>query len=125
MSSFNISGPNNQPIIQSAQNLGKDGGGGGNTGFMNMRGKKKDEKKENEEDNSVFLEEEIEDTFTKEKKPEENEKKGNRFLNAISNFLNEKEPKEKDSFVKSENPYANDLENEIADDDDYYNNVDV
>ena len=65
MSSFNINGPsNNQPLVQSSQNLGKDGGGGGNTGYMNMR-KKKGNNENSEDDNSVFLEETPEDSFVK------------------------------------------------------------
>lgn len=101
MSSFNINGPsNNQPLVQSSQNLGKDGGGGGNTGYMNMRGGKK--KNQNEEDNSVFLEEEIEDTFTRsdKKKPQ---KKGGKILGAIANLINKDKKnniQEKDSFVR-------------------------
>lgn len=55
MSSFNINGPsNNQPLVQSSQNLGKDGGGGGNTGYMNMRNKKGGNDNQKDDDNSVF-----------------------------------------------------------------------
>jgi len=121
MSSFNINGPSNQPIIQGSQSLGKDGGGGGNTGYMNMRKKKNNEKKESEEDNSVFLEDVSEDTFVKEKP--EDKKEGNKFFDVVSNFLNNKKGKEevKDAFTKTEedeksdNPY----------DDDYYNGIDI
>ena len=56
MSSFNINGPsNNQPLVQSSQNLGRDGGGGGNTGYMNMRNKKGGNDNQKDDDNSVFL----------------------------------------------------------------------
>lgn len=156
MSSFNINGPsNNQPLVQSSQNLGKDGGGGGNTGYMNMR-KKRGNGDNNDDDNSVFLEEQIEDSFVKsgeikEKKPKK------KFLGAISRFIKGKTKDvstERDSFVKSgetdvenddeiaEENYENyqpyeiplnkpddilseDDEYEVADDDDYYGGIDV
>lgn len=148
MSSFNINGPSNQPIIQGSQGLGKDGGGGGNTGYMNMRGKKKNQ--DNEEDNSVFLEEE-EDTFTRtDKKPK---KKAGRILSAIAKFIKkDKDGKEeKDSFEKQKdsnedesaqsgyeeyrkynaplqktNHIIDDKEYEVTEEeDDYYNNIDI
>ncbi len=145
MSSFNINGPSsNQPLVQSSQNLGKDGGGGGNTGYMNMRGKKK-KQSENEEDNSVFLEEEIEDAFVKQGEPV---KKKNKFQGIISKFIKDKSTlkEETDSFVKQkeikneqeenfadeyivpknkpQTPFEDD-EYEIVDGDEYYNNIDV
>lgn len=153
MSSFNINGPsNNQPLVQSSQNLGKDGGGGGNTGYMNMR-KKKGNNENSEDDNSVFLEETPEDLFvksteTKEKKPKK------KFLGAISKFIkgkNLENKAERDSFVKQdktmnlneeefseeslqafqiplvepENILSEDDEYEIVEDDDYYGGIDV
>lgn len=152
MSSFNINGPSsNQPLVQGSQNLGKDGGGGGNTGYMNMRGKKKKSSSKNEEDNSVFLEEEIEDTFTKQGSLKE--KKQNKFAGIISKFIKEKDPpkSEQDFFEKQENTPSDetdenaeeenfseyqapvnyskdpleDDEYEIVDGDDYYNGIDV
>ncbi|MCD8025293.1 MAG: hypothetical protein LUE64_07145 [Candidatus Gastranaerophilales bacterium] len=147
MSSFQI-GPSNQPMVTGSQNLGKDGGGGGNTGFMNMR-KRKRGSRQNEEDESVFLEEIPPDSF--EKSDKKKDKKNNKILGAISNFIKDKVPKDpnsKDTFTKNddieeeteenENEYSSynvplnkpvdpieDDEYEIADDDDYYNNVDV
>ena len=154
MSSFNINGPsNNQPLVQSSQNLGKDGGGGGNTGYMNMR-KRKGSNNNNEDDNSVFLEETPEDSFVKEGEQKEKKPK-KKFLGAISKFIKGKtleNESEKDSFVKQEDtqisedelreeeyeeykPYQiplnkpkdilDDDEYEIAEDDDYYGGIDV
>lgn len=146
MSSFNINGPSpNKPSVQSSQNLGKDGGGG-NTGFMNMRGgKKKKSSSNNEEDNSVFLEEEIHDTFEKQGNKPANKKSG-KFMNAISSFIKEKQ-NDKDTFLKqkeeiekepveedfseynvtlnkAQDPFEDD-EYEVADNDDYYNDINV
>lgn len=155
MSSFNINGPsNNQPMVQSSQNLGKDGGGGGSTGYMNMR-KRKGSNNNNEDDNSVFLEETPEDSFVKEGEQKEKKPK-KKFLGAISRFIKGKvEPNntERDSFVKTnqdetlnadeiaeenyenykpyeipvnkQNDILDDDEYEIAEDDDYYGGIDV
>lgn len=106
MSSFNINGPSsNQPMVQSSQNLGKDGGGGGNTGYMNMRKRKKNGNSNENDDNSVFLEEEIEDSFVRQSDKKE-EKKSGKILGAISKFIKGKNPAKepvKDSFVKQNN----------------------
>lgn len=156
MSSFNINGPsNNLPLVQSSQNLGKDGGGGGNTGYMNMRKKKGNSDANNEDDNSVFLEEQPEDSFVKSGEVQEQKPK-KKFLGAISKFIkgkNKNETYEKDSFVKQQEkpineeeiaeeeyeeykPYeipiskpndvlSEDDEYEVAEDDDYYGGIDV
>lgn len=103
----NINGPSSQPIIQSAQNLGKDGGGGGNTGYMNMRGKKK-KKNENEEENSVFFEEGI-DSFESSKNKKDDDTSdgrsgGKKFLTALSKFIKaHKKGKKEDSFEHTDN----------------------
>lgn len=155
MSSFNINGPSsNQPMVQSSQGLGKDGGGGGNTGYMNMRGGKKKSSSNSDEDNSVFLEEELEDTFEKEgsKKEKGSPKKENKLTSALSKFIKNKTQKEtpvetKDAFIKStdnhepekdfnmfnnydipkentNDPFQNN-EYDIVDDDEYYGNINV
>ena len=154
MSSFNINGPsNNQPLVQSSQNLGRDGGGGGNTGYMNMR-KKKGKNENREEDNSVFLEEDAEDTFVKTGKKNSKEKKG-KFLGVISKLIKNKNTetmsnndsfeKRDESEIQEENTEEEDYEEyasyeipvsktvdpieddeyEIAQDDDYYGGIDV
>ncbi len=117
MSSFNINGPSNKPIIQGSQNLGKDGGGGGNTGYMNMRNKKK-EKKQPDEDDSIVLEEE-QDSFSKSSSAQK-ELKENVFVKAISNFLFGTK-KEKDVFEHSSNKEGQNN----SGDDDYYSGIDV
>lgn len=155
MSSFNINGPsNNQPLVQSSQNLGRDGGGGGNTGYMNMRNKKGGNDNQKDDDNSVFLEEQAEDSFVKQGEIKDKKPK-KKFLGAISKFIKGKtleNESEKDSFVKQEDtqisedelreeeyeeykPYQiplnkpkdilDDNEYEIAEDDDYYGGIDV
>lgn len=138
MSSFNINGPSNQPIIQGAQNLGKDGGGGGNTGYMNMRKKKKNEKKENSEENSIIIDNEQEDTFTRQDKTKDNE--NNNLLKTLASFIhkkdtnknNNKDVNKDDIFTKSTketfDPENTDITNKIFSkdvNDDFYKDVDI
>lgn len=93
MSSFGINGPSNKPVIQESQSLGKDGGGGGNTGFMNMRDKNK-KKEKKEEEQAFIIEEDLDDTFEKENKDKEENKKG-KFFGLIDKLVKEKGKKSK------------------------------
>lgn len=61
MSSFNINGPNNRPMIQESQHM-QNNGGGGNLGYMRGRGK---DGEENQEEILISFEGK-EDTFEKE-----------------------------------------------------------
>lgn len=134
MSSFNINGPSNQPIIQGAQNLGKDGGGGGNTGYMNMRKKKKNNKKEESEEISIIIDNEQEDTFTKSDKKNNED---NNLLKTLAGFIHKKETNNKDVakddiFTKSTketfDPENTDMPNELFNkdvNDDFYKDIDI
>ena len=55
MSSFNINGPGNKPMIQESQNM-KNNGGGGNLGYF-QRGRKKKGENTDEEINDYFIKE--------------------------------------------------------------------
>ena len=137
MSSFNINGPSNKPIIQGAQNLGQDGGGGGKTGYMRIRKKKKGQKNGESDDPSIIIEDEQEDTFTKqsneEKAAQEEEKKSNKLLETLAGFIYKKEEdKPKDIFERSTKETFDTDNTDIAGkifnkkiDDNYYDDIDI